>query len=506
MNISDTQRGESLRESEDTMIPDLRLKLSEYVDEFNAEDEEIHPSVISNTDAFEWLSSRVPLLDCPDKTIEKTYYFRWWTLRKHWAETPYGHILTEFSPTVGWAGPYNSINAALGHHVREARWLNDPGAWTKEYISFFLDRRGNSLSYSTWYASLVLDWLKLHPDPTYAAECLYKVVSLYGEREKMNLHPCGLFWSHDGWDAMEESISCSGIRPTMNSYMIADAKAISLMATRAGRSDLAARFAEKAAKLREKMDKLLWDGDFYKVIPCGKDETFYADKRPPVPPEHNVREELGFIPWYFGIPGADKSVAFTQLTDEEGFAAPYGITTAERRHPRFMFKHPHECLWNGPVWPYATSQTLTALANHLRAHGEDGITKADYYALLKQYAASHRIVEEDGKERMWIDENMDPFTGDWTARTILKANGWNHGQNMRERGKDYNHSTFCDLVLSGLLGIDARDGKLTADPMIPEDWDWFCVTNLPPHGETVIFDRTGKRYGLGAGLHIYANC
>ncbi|MBR5721796.1 MAG: hypothetical protein IKX78_04875, partial [Clostridia bacterium] len=139
-------------------------------------------------------------------------------------------------------------------------------------------------------------------------------------------------------------------------------------------------------------------------------------------------------------------------------------------------------------------------------HGEDGITKADYYALLKQYAASHRIVEEDGKERMWIDENMDPFTGDWTARTILKANGWNHGQNMRERGKDYNHSTFCDLVLSGHLGIDARDGKLTADPMIPEGWDWFCVTNLPPHGETVIFDRTGKRYGLGAGLHIYANC
>jgi len=56
---------------------------------------------------------RIPLLDCPDKTIEKTYYYRWWTLRKHWKETPDGHILTEFLPSVGWAGPYNSINCLL---------------------------------------------------------------------------------------------------------------------------------------------------------------------------------------------------------------------------------------------------------------------------------------------------------------------------------------------------------------------------------------------------------
>ena len=50
---------------------------------------------------------------------------------------------------------------------------------------------------------------------------------------------------------------------------------------------------------------------------------------------------------------------------------------------------------------------------------------------------------------MWIDEDMDPFTGDWTARTLLKADNWNPGRGGLERGKDYNHSTFCDLVLSG---------------------------------------------------------
>ena len=484
------------------MIPDLNAKLRSYVDSFNAEDMELNPSMIPNGEAYEFLAPRIPLLDCPDETIEKTYYYRWWTLRKHWKATPDGHILTEFSPEVGWAGAYNSINAAAGHHIREARWMRDPGRWLEEYIAFWLDRKGNSLTYSMWYASSLEDYLRLNPDPAFEAECLDKLVSLWEDREKMNLHPCGLFWSQDGYDAMEESISGSGIRPTMNSYMIADAEAISRMAARQGRFGLSEKFAGRAAELREKMDLLLWDGDFYKVIPCGRNEEFPAEKRPPVPADHDVREELGYIPWAFGIPGPEKSAAFCHLTDEEGFAAPRGITTAERRHPRFMYKHPHECLWNGPAWPYATSQTLTGLAKHLRSHGEVSVTKEDYFRLLKQYAASHRLTLEDGREIMWIDEDMDPFTGEWIARNQLLGGRRDPGQGGFERGKDYNHSTFCDLVLSGLLGIEGRDGQLTVDPLIPGDWDRFCVTNLPPRGQTVVFDRTGEYYGLGPGLHI----
>jgi len=484
------------------MIPNLEKKLAEYVAAFNADDDELHPQAIRNSDAVAYISQQIPLLDCPDKTIEKTYYFRWWTLRKHWKKTPDGHILTEFHPQVGWAGPHNSINAAVGHHIREARWLKDPEKWLKEYILFWLDQKGEAFSYSMWYAAALEDYLRLHPDREFEAECLDKLIFLYEERARRNAHPCGLYWSYDGRDAMELSISGSGIRPTLNSYMYGDACAIARMAARRGRLDVSCEYAEKADAIREKMNLLLWDGDFYKVIPCEQEEAFPADRRPEVPEEHDVREQLGYIPWCFGIPGPEKSAAFAHLTDTEGFAAPCGITTAERRHPRFMFKHSHECLWNGPVWPYATSQTLVGLANHLRSHGEAFITKADYYALLKQYAASHRIVDEDGREHMWIDEDMDPFTGEWIARKELKADNWNPNRGGYERGKDYNHSTFCDLVLSGLLGIEGRDGQLTVDPLIPEEWDYFCVTNLTERNLTVVYDRTGDHYGLGKGLMI----
>ncbi len=71
-----------------------------------------------------------------------------------------------------------------------------------------------------------------------------------------------------------------------------------------------------------------------------------------------------------------------------------------------------------------------------------------------------------------------------------------------ERGKDYNHSTFCDLVLSGLLGIEKKDGILHSSPLIPDDWDFFFVTNLP-NGGRVIFDRDGTHYGYGRGLLIF---
>ena len=191
-----------------------------------------------------------------------------------------------------------------------------------------------------------------------------------------------------------------------------------------------------------------------------------------------------------------------ELFDTDGFSAPYGLTAAARRHPRFMFKNAHECLWNGYVWPYATSQTLTALANMIRARGDGSpVSKDGYYALLRQYALSHRLKKDDGMTVCFIDENMHPFTGRWYCRDELIRKNYAENGGMRERGKDYNHSTFCDLVLSGLLGIRRDGGVTTADPMIPDGWEYFAVTGLPG-GASVIFDRDGTRYGAGPGLRI----
>ncbi|MGB2862661.1 MAG: hypothetical protein WBC05_04980, partial [Sedimentisphaerales bacterium] len=71
-----------------------------YVDEFNKNDEELYVRHISNEHAWEFLKANIPLLECPDNDIERTYYFRWWTYRKHINYTPDGFVITEFLPGV----------------------------------------------------------------------------------------------------------------------------------------------------------------------------------------------------------------------------------------------------------------------------------------------------------------------------------------------------------------------------------------------------------------------
>ena len=48
----------------------------------------------------------------------------------------------------------------------------------------------------------------------------------------------------------------------------------------------------------------------------------------------------------------------------------------------------------------------------------------------------------------------------------------------RERGKDYNHSTFCDLVISGLVGFVPKGAGFTVDPLFPADWDYLVLEDL----------------------------
>jgi len=483
------------------MRPDLHGKLRHYVERFNAGDEETVRQAVDNAGAYAFLSRQIPLLDCPDSDIERVYYFRWWTFRKHFKHTEHGHIITEFLPPVPWAGPYNSINCAACLHIREGRWLADADGWLKEYIRFWLDGHGDAFAYSSWLPWAVEEYNTIRGDEAFAAGCLDQLVEMHILWEQRALQPCGLFWSDDDRDGMEYSISGPGLRPTLNAYMYGSAMAIHRMASRAGRTELAETFCSKAKAIKALIQNMLWHVDFYKTIPCGRGADIPPNARPAIDAARDARELAGYIPWYYNMPdtGADK--AFAWLADGQGgFLTPHGLTTAEQRHPRFMFSNPHECLWNGPIWPYATSQTLVALANALRSQRLNALTKDDYCRLLRLYALSH---QRDGKP--WIDENQHPYTGKWLAREQLEAWGWQPGKGGYERGKDYNHSLFCDLVLSGLLGIGTDDGgSLAVNPLIPDSWDYFLVTNIT-HREkryTVLFDRTGERYGEGRGLRV----
>jgi predicted GH43/DUF377 family glycosyl hydrolase len=475
-----------------------------YINTFNENDEELYIQHIPNEKAWEFLKSNIPLFECPDKDIERTYYFRWWTYRKHVKLTPDGFVITEFLPKVGWSGKHNTINCPAGHHFYEGRWLHNR-KYLDDYAVFWFRKGGSVRSYSFWAADAMWARYLVTTDKQQVTDLLADLVENYKGWEKSRLEPDGLFWQIDDRDGMEVSIGGSGKRATINSYMYGDAVAIAKIAGLAGRDDIAAKYKAEANRIRQLVLSKLWDEDakFFKTLPRKSEQLV------------DVREQHGYVPWYFNLPNEDKGYeeAWKQLMDPNGFYAPFGPTTAEQRHPKFSVSYEgHQCQWNGPSWPLATTQTLVGLANLLNNYKQEAISKSDYFETLKIYTKSHQLKREDGRIVPWIDENLNPYTGDWIARTRLKTwkdGAWPEGKGGKERGKDYNHSSYCDLINSGLVGLRPRaDDIIEVNPLLPANtWDWFCLDNVLYHGQiiTIVWDKTGDKYNKGKGLRVFAN-
>ncbi|HEX6960864.1 MAG TPA: glycosyl hydrolase family 65 protein, partial [Lacipirellula sp.] len=462
---------------------------SHYVDKYNAADEEAVVNLVPNRDVWAWIVAQAPLLDCPSGLLEEIYYFRWWTYRKHFRETPDGVVMTEFILPVSHAGPHNTISCALGHQLTEGRWLRD-GRWLDDYATFWFrsgpdgGRAAHFHKFSSWAAAALYERYLVTGDASLLVDLLPNLAADYRAWEAERQRDDGLFWQYDVADGMEESISGGrrekNVRPTINSYMAANARAIANIARLAGNASLEAEFRAKHEELKTKLLQTLWDLDaaFFKVRKQSGDLS-------------DAREAIGFIPWMFDLAEPAHAEAWMQITDPQGFWAPRGLTTAERRHPEFRTHGTGTCEWDGAVWPFATSQTLTGLANVLRDKPQPYVTRRHYFEQLLSYARAHEL---DGKA--YIGEYHDEITGEW----LIKGE-------KAERSRYYNHSTFNDLVISGLVGIVPRaDEVLVIDPLLPEDaWDWFCLDGVPYHGRTVTvaWDRDGSRYQRGTGLAVW---
>ena len=510
-------------------------KLKSYVHKFNELDHETFISSISNAQSEDWLQGQIPLLDCPDEDIERTYYFRWWTFRKHVRNTPKGRIITEFLPDVEWAGPYNSISCAVGHHLYEGRWLSDPEP-IREYVNFWYRGGGDLFSYSNWLPDALWTFCKTTGNFHLAVELLPDLVQAHQRWEAEHAHASGLFWSVDDRDGMEFSVSGPGLRTTLNCYMQANMQAISEIAALAGQKDIQEEFSQKAEHLKSLIQKRLWDdkAGFYRCIPLAKREDELSDWSFENMDQNKVGRELwGYLPWYFDIAGEGHDKAWQELFSSQGFYGEYGLTSAERRHPmygiyytgrelfdwlkargdspKWINEKGHECLWNGPIWPYTVTQAIKALASCLQSTDTPTVTASDYVRVLSQYARSHQRVREDGVILPWIDENQHPDTGDWIARTRLAVwtNGtWDPDKGGLERGKDYNHSAYCDLVISGLFGICPETNAIEIRPLLSgTDWKYACLDKVKCHNHelTILYDSDGSRYNQGAGFKVFVD-
>ena len=461
---------------------------SHYADYFNNMEDENIAQAIPISEASAWMEQNIPLFECPQKNFEEMYYYRWWSLRKHIKNTPAGYGMTEFLVNRSYADKYNLIACAIGHHIYESRWLRDPKYLDQIIHTWYRGNEGGPMKkmnkFSSWNADAIYNRFLVDGDKDFLLDMMTDLDTEYKRWESTNRLKNGLYWQGDVQDGMEESISGGRrkqyARPTINSYMYGNAKALSNMGLLAGNEGIAMKYALKADTLKQLVEGKLWNErhQFF--------ETMRTDS------SANVREAIGYIPWYFNLPDARKhDVAWKEVMDEKGFLAPYGMTTAERRHPEFRTRGVGKCEWDGAIWPFASAQTLTAMANFMNNYPQTVLTDSVYFRQMELYVES-----QYHRGRPYIGEYLDEVTGYW-----LKGD--------QERSRYYNHSTFNDLVITGLVGLRPRtDNTVEVNPLIPEDkWNWFCLDNVLYHGHniSIVWDKDGSRYHAGKGLRVYVN-
>jgi hypothetical protein len=462
---------------------------------------------------WEWYAEHIPFFECPDADITTTYYYRWELLTKHltYGSPNSGYSFTEFIDRPFWSGAYGAISCPAGHQLYEARWLRSPRI-ANDYSRYWFRTPGaQPRNYSTWLADSVWSVNHVHPNDAFVIDLLPDLVKNYEGWEQRHFVPeVGLFWQTGHDDGMEFNINsrqtkdilrgAPSYRPSFNAYIWADAVAIATIADYAGKPDIAKRFRDKAAALKEKMVSLLWDDKRQFFFPVFKNDeerdghkikaltrTYESGQ---YAADTHGRELIGYVPWQFPMIERDKRFlpAWSKLMDRDGFFADFGPTTVERNDPMFLLQKSC-CWWSGQSWPYATTQTLKALANVLHVgHDNPGVTRADYLKLLTIYAKSHR---KNGKP--YLAEALHPDTGSFEGH-----DGYNHSEH-------YFHSGFCDLVITGLVGLVPRDDEtLEINPLAPPEWDYFALDDVPYRGHrlSIVWDKKGDRYKFGPGLHV----
>jgi hypothetical protein len=453
------------------------------------------------TDAS-WYQGNIPFLETSDSHIQDVYYYRWNVVNEHrlWLPDKQHWVYTEFYHPVSWESPDRTIDAAAALHINEGRWLRDH-TYTDSYVDYWMKGYGNQYQYTFWAADAAYQNFLATGNKQTVTPNLASLKTNFQNWTNIR-YDAGkqLFWQTPLQDATEWSVSASQVndgqggdayRPTINSYMYANAIAISRIAQLAGDTATAADFAARASALKQKVQQELWNPQVNSF------EDRFTARYPNLNYQFIDSPELaGMIPWNFELPDdtATYATAWNRVLSTSGFNGPYGLRTVAPDSPHYMNPAPQAPgsdfnSWNGPSWPYYTSMVLGGLANVLNDYSQHSLTRADYLSLLRQYT-----LQQYKNGQPYIAEEFQPDQNYWLV-------------DVPNRSEDYFHSTYNDLIITGLAGLRPRaDDVIEVNPLIDDSLAYLCLQNVPYHGLpiTILWDRD-NRYGLGSGLRILAN-
>lgn len=454
-----------------------------------------------------WYHDNIPFFECSDKQLEQVYYYRWKMYKAHIRSVgDNSFVITEFINHVSWdREPYCTINAASMHHIYEGRWLKDD-RYMNGYIDYLYQKGGNDRRYSESVADAAYARYLVNGDSTFLIRQLDSMKAIYNRWADHWDSSKNMYYIEGMPDATEytiASIDGSGgkpgldggeaFRPTINSYMYANALAISRIAAMTGDITTSNDYLQRANALKKNVEQYLWNDSLQHFTDRYKMDNQYVHYWNFI----RGRELAGMIPWYFNLPpdSAKYAAAWKHVTDTNYLLGPYGFRTNEPSYENYFkqyvyFEGQRGSQWNGPSWPYQSSQVLTGMANLLNNYSQTVVNKSDYVKLLRLYTQQHYLPNGN----INLVENYDPNLGG----PIVYYYWSNH----------YNHSSFTNLIISGLCGIrPSASDTLDINPLIDSSIHYFILDDLRYHGHgvTVVYDEDGNKYKVGKGLTVYVD-
>lgn len=127
---------------------------------------------------------------------------------------------------------------------------------------------------------------------------------------------------------------------SINSYQIANAKAISAIAALAGQTSVAKDYAQRAATLKTTMQNALWNSTFSHFIDRYQVNNQYVKYYDFI----IGRELVGYLPWTFNITDdrTDYNAAWSHLLNTAQLAGKAGPRTNEPSSPYYMHQYRYD--------------------------------------------------------------------------------------------------------------------------------------------------------------------
>ncbi len=458
-------------------------------------------------DYQEWFDGNIPYFDCSDPWVRKLYYHRAYVLRKNMLDPKLGKMRWPTQSEGRWQSSWypNVISYGAGHQVREARWLRDPKYWQGHLRTWAENEKPDGVypshvtiagpaggQYTDWITSSAWEGHLVHPDRAFLAQVVDKLAAnVRGWQKEYDPDGDGLLLVDSHWwtgmeyqpsffffsdyrvarDFSEPDRRVSLERVDLTSYCYGNSVAVARIYHLLGQHDRAREFDDLAAKIAAAVLAKMWQPE----------KKFFYSLRTGDHAVADVKEVIGVYPFYFGmVPwGKGYEAAWGAIIDPGEFWTRWPVASASRQCPAYSQANwPGDgraagCMWNGPTWPHANSLVMTAMARTLRAARDQKVAdcpleRRHLWELFSSFTRAQ--FRNQDMQHPWTGEFYNGDTGQWKTAE-----------------RDYNHSTWLDILIPELIGLVPRDDDfLEIDPLLPETaLSYLLLDGVRYHGHDV---------------------